>query len=221
MSDTLSKICGLARNRRAKWKVADTASISVEFQGNPNRPPCFVGAVWIDRRQVGCLTNRGPATFPIEPGEHTVLITLRRRFRVATYPSKAVVSRSMTLKPGEEVELVCGVSREVARRWSHHRAMEGRRALLFGLGWFLVVALGYLLGHVLRPGVAWMVIRLPIDGVWIPLCYRLFGSSTTGPLAGSIWLFAMGSKMITHRKKSMDRLHSEYGHPYYLEPKSL
>ena len=195
------------------------ATILVQRGDFPSRRRQFTGTVRIDQRRIGYLVGREPRAFDVQPGEHTVTVYLGRKDRVVAAPGPAVVSSSITLEPGEQVLLTCGVRPEVARQWSRIDRSGGRNGVFFAIAIYLCAATGWLIAPVLQALLAATIgFYLPGFRGWIlPL------SLLVGPVLAGFYAAALGGYAIGRWSRGMSLGHAEdlspqLDSPYFLEP---
>jgi hypothetical protein len=111
LRDACQRLIKRNRDRRPiEW-----STISLEPVGFDGKGSLRIGVVSVDGRRLGDLFNDTSPSFRCEPGEHTISLHFRRRYRIAAFHGKAIVSLKIRLEPGASVELVCGVNRLMRR----------------------------------------------------------------------------------------------------------
>jgi hypothetical protein len=182
----------------------------------PGNRLSFTGKVLIDGQRVGYLVDGEPTAFDVEPGEHTVRVSLSKKGRLASLPGKPVVSVQVWIDKGERAELVCGIRPEIVQRRNqiekenlcHHLLLTGVAFVAAGIGW------------VLSPLLWQAIITLPLPGSWIPAFHSL-----TKPVALATWFgllgaWAVGAARRDRRDLISDDPVSKVASLYYLERRS-
>jgi hypothetical protein len=198
---------------RVEW-----CSISVEVEGASEESSRHTAVVRIDGGVAGDLIGGTPREFRVEPGEHTVVVRLRKRLWLYGCSQKAVVSLPLNLKPGEHAKLICGVRPEVQRAaaLAHAAALDLLQHVVIGSG--LAVAVGWAAYPFVRNFVGVATFRLRVPSFWVPIAFWIVGSRVaTAAWALVFWWLLIGRHSVERRRRLAASLKVEIVDPYFLK----
>jgi len=195
----------------------DWCSISVEVEGESERPSHYVAVVRVDGGVTADLPDGEPRSFRVTPGEHTVVVRLRKRLWLRGSRQQAVVSLPLDLQPGEQVRLICGIRPEARKAASRARAAELGLFQHFCLGSALALAIGWAAHPVIHNFIERAAERLRVPNFWVPFALWLVGSRLGTALWGFViwWLF-IGRFSVARRRRLAASLKAEIIEPYFL-----
>ncbi len=217
MSDTFDALRERSKTIRARLDRVEWCSISVEVEGVPEQSTRYTAVVRIDGGIAGDLVGSAPRSFRVEPGEHTVVVRLRKRLWLHGCPEKAIVSLELDLEPGEHVRLKCGVrpeARETARRAD---AADLDLFRHFCVSSFLAIAFGWAAYPFVRRSIDIVTVRLRIPSFWVPFAHWIVGSRVA--MAAWVlffWWLLAGRYSVERRRRVAASLKVEIVDPYFL-----
>ncbi len=140
MTATLGDAYQQALARRRAEESTELATIKIEPTETVGNESDFVGIAIMDECSHSDMYHGRSTEFRVEAGEHLVTVHFGRRYRVAGYLGRARVSLAVVVKPGEQLDLVYGVSRDwmspqsTRDFWPPFLWVTGG-VLAFGIGW--------------------------------------------------------------------------------------
>jgi hypothetical protein len=217
MADTFDALRERSKTIRARLDRVEWCSISVEVAGVAEQSSRYTGIVRIDGGVAGDLVGGAPRSFRVEPGEHTVVVRLRRCLWLQGCSQKAIVSLRLDLQPGEQVKLICGVRPEAKQAAGRARAAELDLFQHFCAGSFLAMAIGWAAYPVVRRAIVVATSRLRVSSFWVPLALWIVGSPVAAAAwALVLWWLLIGRYSVTRRRKLAASLKAEIVEPYFL-----
>ncbi|MGO9917658.1 MAG: hypothetical protein ACLQIB_23555 [Isosphaeraceae bacterium] len=217
MSDTFDALRERSKTIRARLDRVEWCSISIAVEGVAEQPSRYTAVVRIDGGVAGDLVGGAPRSFRVEPGEHTVVVRLRKRLWLYGCRDQAIVSHSLDLQPGEQANLICGVrpeAREAARR-AH--AAELDLFQHFCVGSFLALAIGWAAYPVVQRVITVATSRFAFLSFWVPFTMWIVGSRlATAAWTLVLWWLFIGRYSVERRRRLAASLKVEIVEPYFL-----
>jgi hypothetical protein len=218
MADTFDVLRKRSETIRARLDRVEWCSISVEVEGVREKSSRYTAVVRIDGGVAGDLIGGAARSFRVEPGEHTVVVRLRKRLWLYGCPQKAIASLQLDLQPGEQVKLICGVRAKAQDAASRAHAAELDLFQNFCIGSALALAIGWAAYPVARNLIGLATVRLRIPSFWVPFALWIVGSRVATALWGLvIWWLLAGRYSVERRRRLAASLKAEIGDPYFLK----
>jgi hypothetical protein len=140
MTKTLAGAYEQALARRRGGESTDRATITIEPIEAVGKRSDFVGIAIVDECWHSDIYSGRSTEFRVESGAHLVTVHLGRRYRIAGYLGRAKASLPVVVEPGEQLDLVYGISPDWQPPprprffWPPFLWLAGS-ALAFGIGW--------------------------------------------------------------------------------------
>ncbi len=173
--------------------------ISVEQMGLAPKESEFLGVAIVDGYRRSDIHHGRSTVFRVEAGEHTVVVYIKRRFRVDGYWGRAKVSLPVWVEPGEHLDLVFGVFKE--------KEQVPRPSLLwfpflFEASPFLALGIGWHSSPHLRDAIAWLTLTLGVRQPWFSFLYFFVSSRwVTACFAVTAWMIVLQLYLFYHWKR--------------------
>ncbi len=207
MADTFDVLRKRSETIRSRLDRVDWCSISVEVKGASEPSSRYVALVRIDGGVAGELTGGEPRSFRVTPGEHTVVVRLRKRLWLRGCREKAIVSLPVDLQPGEQLKLICGVRPEARKAAGLAHRAELDLFQHFCVGSALALAVGWAAHPYMQSFIERAAERLRVPSFWVPFALWLVGSRlATAVWALLIWWAFMGRFSVERRAPAGDEL---------------
>jgi len=218
MADTFDALRERSKTMRARLDRVEWCSISVAVEGVAEQSSRYTAVVRIDGGVAGDLVGSEPRSFRVEPGEHMVVVRLRKRLWLHGCPQKAIVSLQLDLQPGEQVKLICGVRREAREAARQADAADLDLFQHFCVGSLLAIAIGWAANPVARNLIRLATVRLRIPSFWVPFAFWIVGSRVaTAAWAFVFWWLLTGRYSVERRRQAAASLKVEIVDPYFLK----
>jgi hypothetical protein len=218
VADTFDALRKRSESAKTRLERLDWCSISVEMEGNSKQSSRNLAVVRIDGRVAGDVAGKEPRAFRVTPGEHTVVVRVRKQLWLHGCREQAIVALPLDLQPGEEVKLICGVRPEARKLASKVRAAELNLFLHFCFGSALAIAIGWAAYPVVNEFIERVSERLRVPSFWVPFALWLVGSRlATAAWSLVIWWVFMGRFSIERRRRLAASLRAEFVDPYFLK----
>jgi hypothetical protein len=215
LPDTFDVLCDRIASSRGR-EAFEFASVTVRYATPRARPDRFTAAVLIDGRRVVNLIGHRPGRFTVEPGKHEIVVY----FATESHLSAGCLDKStrqsltLTLSPGEDVELGCGKRPAWVVFETESRLC---RWLYLGGSWLVatIVWFGYPFLRALIPRI---VDRWNIRGPLFWLMYRLVDRRiNTITYFILVWLYLVTPLILFRYRRRMVQVRRQFGGLYYLE----
>lgn len=217
MADTFDLLRKRSETIRSRLDRVDWCSISVAVEAAREQSSRYVAVVRIDGGVAGDLAGGEPRSFRVTPGEHTVVVRLRKRLWLYGCRDKAMVSLPLDLQPGEQVRLICGVRPEALKAATVAHRAELDMFLHFCIGSALALAIGWAAQPAIHNFIERAADRLRIPNFWVPFALWLVGSRLATAVWGlGIWWLFMGRFSVERRRRLATSLKVEIVEPYFL-----
>ncbi len=200
------------------WTAFEWCSISVAVEGVAEESSRYTAVVRIDGGVAGELIGGAPRSFRVEPGEHTVVVRLRKRLWLYGCREQATVSLKLDLQPGEQAKLICGVRPEAKDAALRAHAAELDLFQHFCVGSFLAIAIGWAAYPVVQRVIVAATSRLRVPSFWVPFALWIVGSRVaTAAWALVLWWLLIGRYSVERRRRLAASLKVEIVEPYFLK----
>jgi hypothetical protein len=218
MADTFDALRERSKTIRAKLDQVEWCAISVEMDDVAEQSSRYAAVVRIDGGVAGDLIGGAARSFRVEPGEHTVVVRLRRRLWLRGCPQKAIVALQLDLEPGEQAKLICGVRPEARKAASRAQMAELDLFHHVCIGFALAALIGWAAFPVVHNLIDRAAVRLRIPSFWVPFALWMVGSRVATVAWGvGIWWLLIGRFSVERKRRLAASLKVEIVDPYFLK----
>jgi hypothetical protein len=218
LADTFDVLRLRSQAIRARSDRVDWCSISVEVEGPLDQAPGYSAVVRVDGGVAADLVGNEPRSFRVEPGEHTVVVRLRRQFWLHGCRERAVASLPLELQPGERVRLICGVRPEARAVAAQARLAELDLFQHVCIGSALAIAIGWTAYSAVNRLIDAAAEHLRMASYWVPFVQWLVGSRLATAVWGLVlWWLLFGQFSFERRRRRAASLKAEIVDPYFLK----
>jgi hypothetical protein len=220
MPVALDVLCDRVRALREGREEVERAAIVFVSDVDTGLHGRFRARIRVDGRSAGEVVGPKGRTVLVEPGVHFIRVRFSTRTGFES-EKRATVCRSIDVGPGDRLVLTCGMDLEAVRALRDHRAQVSRSDFLQLLGVCAVMGLALLVWPALREAVAWLTIRLGLDGTALHLVSWPVQSRPHAACFVSLVFYVLAWPSGPRRwRRELLELRARYPSPFYVGPKT-